>query len=313
LADRIDHHFARKLGKETCSQGDLTVHVFVNGVRLFFDVEGAKLMPAGPAMREKPTLLLLHGGPGSDHSIYRPAYSALAEIAQVIYLDHRGNGRSEDGPQESWNLAQWGDDVRAFCDVLGITSPIVLGASFGGMVALAYATRHPTHPSKLVLISTEAAGGSYPERRVELFERFGGPEVGALARRRFLEVESHPDQAWLDAWRARAFPLYTRIPRDPDMARRAINRSEVLNWFTKPGGESQRFNMFPDLCRIQCPTLVLGGEDDPMLPIESQADIAAALPAHLVQFERFTNCGHAVVPDAPERAMAVIRNFIEHR
>jgi len=40
---------------------------------------------------------------------------------------------------------------------------------------------------------------------------------------------------------------------------------------------------------------------------------AAALPAHLVRFERFADCGHAVVPDAPERAMAVIRDFIEHR
>jgi pimeloyl-ACP methyl ester carboxylesterase len=289
------------------------MHVRVNGVRLFFDVEGAKLVPDGPVMREKPTLLLLHGGPGFDHSIYRPAYSALADIAQVIFLDHRGNGRSEDGPSEAWNLAQWGDDVRAFCEVLGIVNPIVLGVSFGGMVALAYATRHPVHPSKLVLISTEAAGGTYRDRRVELFERFGGPEVGALARRRFLEAKGHIDQASLDAWRRLAFPLYTRTPRDPDMARRAVSRSEVLHWFTKPDGESHTFNMFPDLCRIQCPTLVLGGEDDPIHPIESQADIAAALPAHLVRFERFPGCGHAVVPDAPERAMAVIRDFIGHR
>jgi pimeloyl-ACP methyl ester carboxylesterase len=289
------------------------MHVRVNGVRLFFDVEGAKLVPDGPVMREKPTLLLLHGGPGFDHSIYRPAYSALADIAQVIFLDHRGNGRSQDGPSEAWNLAQWGDDVRAFCDVLGIVNPIVLGASFGGMVALAYATRHPAHPSKLVLISTEAAGGTHRDRRVELFERFGGPEVGALARRRFLEVQGHIDQASLDAWRRLAFPLYTRTQRDPDMARRAVSRSEVQRWFTKPGGESHTFNMFPDLGRIQCPTLVLGGEDDPMLPIECQADLAAALPAHLVRFERFADCGHAVVPDAPERAMAVIRDFIEQR
>ena len=289
------------------------MHVRVNGVRLFFDVEGARLVPDGPAMREKPTLLLLHGGPGFDHSIYRPAYSALADVAQVIFLDHRGNGRSEDGPSEAWNLAQWGDDVRAFCDVLGIVNPIVLGASFGGMVALAYATRHPAHPSKLVLISTEAAGGTHRNRRVELFERFGGPEVGALARRRFLEVQGHIDQASLDAWRRLAFPLYTRTPRDPDMARRAVSRSEVQHWFTKPDGESHTFNMFPDLGRIQCPTLVLGGEDDPMLPIECQADLAAALPAHLVRFERFADCGHAVVPDAPERAMAVIRDFIEQR
>jgi pimeloyl-ACP methyl ester carboxylesterase len=287
------------------------MHIRVNGVRLFFDVEGAKLVPDGPAMREKPTLLLLHGGPGFDHSIYKPAYSALADIAQIIYLDHRGNGLSEDGPREGWNLAQWGDDVRAFCDVLGIENPIVLGVSFGGMVALAYATRHPTHPSKLVLISTAAAGGSYRQRRVELFERFGGAEVGALARRRFLEIEGHADLVSLNAWQRLAFPLYTRTPRDPDMARRAINRSEVLHWFVRPGGESDRFDMFPDLGRIQCPTLVLGGEDDPIHPIESQADIAAALPPHLVRFERFANCRHAVIPDAPERAMAVIRDFIE--
>jgi proline iminopeptidase len=287
------------------------MQVLVNGVRLFFDVEGMKLVPDGPLMRERPTLLLLHGGPGFDHSIYKPAYSALADITQIIYLDHRGNGRSDDGPRERWNLAQWGDDVRTFCDVLGIADPIVLGVSFGGMVALAYATRHPAHPSKLVLISTEAAGGTHRDRRVALFERFGGPEVGALARRRFMEVEGHPDQASLDSWLRLAFPLYTRVPRDPDAARRAVNRSEVLRWFTKPGGESRSFNMLADLGRIQCPTLVLGGEDDPIHPIESQADIAAALPSNLVQFERFANCRHAVIPDAPERAMAAIRDFIE--
>ena len=119
------------------------MQVLVNGVQLFFDVEGAKLVPDGPVMREKPTLLLLHGGPGFDHSIYKPAYSALADIVQIIYLDHRGNGRSEDGPRESWNLPQWGDDVRAFCDILGIASPIVLGVSFGGVLALEFAARYP--------------------------------------------------------------------------------------------------------------------------------------------------------------------------
>jgi pimeloyl-ACP methyl ester carboxylesterase len=286
------------------------MHVSVNGVRLFFDVEGAKLVPDGPTMQEKPTLLLLHGGPGFDHSIYKPAYSALADVAQIVYLDHRGNGRSEDGPREGWTLAQWGDDVRTFCEVLGIADPIVLGASFGGMVALAYATRHPTHASKLVLVSTAAAGDEYLERRVELFERFGGPEVGALARRRLLEEQGHPDQASVQAWVRLAMPHYTRIPRDPDMARRAVNRPEVLQWFTRPGGESHSFNFFADLDRIQCPTLVLGGEDDPIHPIESQADIAAALPPHLVRFERFVDCRHACIQDAPEPTLAAIRRFI---
>src|SRR5262245_32058164 len=129
------------------------MRVLVNGVRLFFDVEGASLVPDGPSMREKPTLLLLHGGPGFDPSIYKPAYASLADCVQLIYLDHRGNGRSDAGPRERWTLAQWGDDVRSFCDHLGIERPVVLGASFGGQVAMSYATRRPSHPSKLILSS----------------------------------------------------------------------------------------------------------------------------------------------------------------
>jgi pimeloyl-ACP methyl ester carboxylesterase len=286
------------------------MRVRVNGVRLFFDVEGSSLVPDGPAMRERPTIVLLHGGPGFDHSIYKPSLSSLADIAQVVFVDQRGNGRSDPGPPESWTLAQWGDDVRAFCEELGIVRPIVLGMSFGGTVALAYATRHPAHPAKLILGNTEAAGGTYRERRVALFERFGGGEVGALARRRFLD--GHTDAATLEAWIRLAFPLYSRTPRNPDVIPRVIRHPEVTRWFTRPGGEGHTFDFFQTLPQIQCPTLVLGGEEDPMTPIECQEDIAAALPAHLVRFERFPGCGHTVLVDAPERAMAVIRDFIAH-
>ena len=122
--------------------------VEINGARLFFDTEGSGLVPDGPQMRAKPTLLLLHGGPGFDHTLYRPAFSALADIAQIVYLDHRGNGRSSGNDPVTWNLAQWAGDVKAFCGALGIEKPIVYGASFGRMVALSYATRHPEHPGK---------------------------------------------------------------------------------------------------------------------------------------------------------------------
>jgi pimeloyl-ACP methyl ester carboxylesterase len=81
----------------------------------------------------------------------------------------------------------------------------------------------------------------------------------------------------------------------------AISRPEVaLHWFAKPGGQNDNFDMFPELDRVRCPTLVIGGEDDPMHPIERQVDLAASLPPHLVQFERFADRGHGVVPDAPE-------------
>jgi proline iminopeptidase len=261
-------------------------------------------------MREKPTLVLLHGGPGFDHSIYKPLFAQLADMAQVVFLDHRGNGRSEHGPRERWTLAQWGDDVHAFCETLGIVHPIVLGTSFGGMVALAYATQYPAHPVKLILLSTEAAGGTHLERRVALFERLGGPEVGALARRRLMEGDE--DATTIEAWVRLAMPLYTRTPRDPAVVQRTVRHSEVLQWFMRPGGEGHTFNLISALARVQCPTLVLGGDEDPRIPVECQEDLVAALPAHLVRFERFPGCGHPVTADAPQRAMEVIRDFIIH-
>ena len=160
------------------------MHVSVNGVRLFFDVEGAKLVPDGPVMREKPTLLMLHGGPGADHSIYRPAYSALADIAQIVYLDHRGNGRSEDGPKEGWNLAQWGDDVHAFCEALGIVRSDRAGRLVRrhGRAGLCHAPPGPPFPadpdqhrSRRRLLSG-AAG-----RAVRALRRPGSRRAGAAA------------------------------------------------------------------------------------------------------------------------------------
>ena len=286
------------------------MHILINGVKLFFDVEGAKLVPDGAVMREKPTLLLLHGGPGFDHASFKPLYAPLAEQAQLIYLEHRGNGRSDGGPTDKWNLAQWGDDIAAFCDALGIAKPIVLGVSFGGMVTMSYATRHPDHPAKIILITTMGAGNSHRVRAVEMFEKLGGADVGELARRRFLEGRGQVDRADLDKWRTLAMPHYTRTPRNPDLAARTIARPEVLQHFTQPGGEGLTFNILGDLKRIKCPTLVLGGDDDPMTPIECQIEIAEAIPRHLVQFRRWANCGHGVVPDIGAPALEVIRDFV---
>src|SRR5438874_9665519 len=110
------------------------MRVPVNGTHLYVDVEGPGLVVDGPAMRERPTVVLLHGGPGFDHSLFKPAYSQLADVAQVVYYDHRGNGRSDHGDPAEWNLDVWADDLHGLCEALGIERPIVLGWSFGGFV-----------------------------------------------------------------------------------------------------------------------------------------------------------------------------------
>jgi pimeloyl-ACP methyl ester carboxylesterase len=281
------------------------MRVQVGDLRMFFDVEGAKLRPEGPKMRDVPTLLLLHGGPGGDHSSFKPAYAALTDVAQVVYLDHRGQGRSDRGAPEAWNLARWADDVKAFCDAVEIERPIVMGVSFGGFVAMAYALRHPDHPGKLVLCSTRA-GRPDPEREAAVFERLGGPEAGAAARG-YLCGEN-PDREALREFVRLCRPLYSRAPYNPERDARQQWKLDVLAAFRK--GEDYTFDYLSDLPRIKCPTLVLAGEDDPITPPIYSEQIVAALPQHLVRFERFPNAGHGISADAPERFFNVLREFI---
>ncbi len=277
--------------------------VTVNGTRLYFDVDGAGLVPDGKSMRERPTLLLLHGGPGFDHSSFKPEFGALTDVAQIIYLDHRGNGRSDYGDPSTWNLAQWGDDVRAFCDILGIDKPIVYGVSFGGFVAQSYATRHPEHPGKLVLVSTAAQ----PQWSAvfEAFERIGGADARRIAEEYWLT----PTPQGRIVYREKCHPLYNTQPvRDPDAGARAIVRDPVNLHFAS--GEFAHMDFRAALAGITCPTLVMAGENDPITPIAFSETIVASLPPERVQFERFGECGHGVVRDAPQRFFETLRAFI---
>lgn len=277
------------------------MHVTIDGARIFFDVDGARFVVDGPRMREKPTMLLLHGGPGFDHSTYKPAFApALAGTAQLVYVDHRGQGRSDRGTPADWNLARWGDDVRALCDALGIVKPIVLGNSFGGMVAMSYAIRHPGHPGKLILSST-AAKMSWA-RMYAKFEQLGGPEVRAIAE----AFWTAPSPQTLAPYMMKAMPTYQRSARDPDALARTVFALDVLFHFAT--GEQRTMDFTAQLGQIKAPTLVLGGEEDPVTPIDDQVELAAAIPG--ARLERFAGCGHGVFRDAPERAFAVIREFI---
>jgi proline iminopeptidase len=256
-------------------------------------------------MREKPLMLLLHGGPGGDHSEFKPSFAQLADLVQLVYLDHRGCGRSERGPISSWNLAQWGDDVLAFCEVLGIEQPIVCGGSFGGLVAQSFATRYPTKVRKLILECTTAK--TEINVILDTFERLGGVEARRIAEARWLYPSKETRARYLEV----CVPLYSaRAHVDPDARRRMIRNDELALHFSGQDGEFLKFDYRKDLGRIICPTLVMAGDRDPITPMAFSETIVASLPEHLVRFERFPGCGHGVTDDDPVRAFGVIRDFV---
>ncbi len=274
-----------------------------DGTRLWFDVDGPVLVPDGIEMRQRPTVVLVHGGPGADHSIFKPHFSRLALHAQVVYLDLRGNGRSDASTAAHWNLARWAADLREFCDVVGIEHPVVIGDSFGTFVALAYAVAYPEHPAGLVLSS--AAARIRPERGAAVFERRGGP----IARRAAEEFWANPSPANRLEFTRRCLPLYQlRHEAFADSVLRQIRRPAVSTHFFE--GERATFDLLSELDRVVCPVLVMNGEEDPITTIEDAVDLVAALPGDLVRLERFPGCGHGLFEEDPERAFALVEAFL---
>lgn len=277
------------------------MHADVNGTRLWFDVEGPALVPDGPLMRERPTVVLLHGGPGSyDHSYLKPDFARLAAVAQVVYLDLRGHGRSLWGDPARWSFEDCADDVRAFCDAIGIVRPVVLGHSLGGMVAMLYAARHPTHPGALVLLST--CGRFDIARLIESFRSVGGDAIAAIVEREFGGDASVTPAEW-----ERAFRWFGPwVPGEVEQARKIIHPE--LN---RLGLDLLcRFNALDQLSAIQCPTLVCVGDLDPVTPVSSGRELVEALPAGKARLEVFEGAGHFPWRDVPTRYWPVVTGFV---
>jgi pimeloyl-ACP methyl ester carboxylesterase len=271
-----------------------------DGTRIFFEVIGTRLVADGATMRERPTLLLLHGGPGFDHSVMAHTLAPLSDVAQLVLPDHRGPGRSEGDDPAQWNLDRWVPDIVEFCEALELDRPMILGQSFGGVVALAVAARDPDLPSKLIVSSSLAK--FRPDRAFPMFERLGGPEVREVAERHFRELSDETAEEFLRV----CLPHYNPTPMAADVLARVRLKLEVGNHFFR--NEGFEVDLLPELPRIRCPTLVLGGELDPITPVADSEDIAAAIPQAEVRI--FEGAGHGVFRDQPAEAIAVIREIV---
>ncbi len=275
----------------------------IGDIRLFFEVESAGLVADGAVMREQATLIVLQGGPGFDHGFFGPDHSPIADIAQVVYLDHRGNGRSSPDNARRWTLNQWADDLAAFLNALEIERPVILGMSFGGFVAMNFAIRHPQRLSKLILASTSAR--IRPDRSLAVFERLGGAQARAAAEAMFNEVSEET----LSAFFHHCLPLYSLATLDPDRLARVKSPPELFRHLVER--ILPQMDFLPTLAKITCPTLVMCGEDDPITPIDDAADIAEALGKNLAGFVRIAGARHFLRFDAPDDYFGHLRTFIE--
>ena len=276
------------------------MQIEVNGTTLWFDVQGAALVPDGPVMRERPTVVLVHGGPGGfDHTYLMPDFDRLASVAQVVYLDLRGHGRSSWGDAAAWTFEECADDVRAFCDHLGIVRPVVLGHSMGAAVALMYGARHAGHAAALVVSGGFARWDH--QRLVEAFRRVAGDEVAALADRDFAGDEVTDDES------ARVYAAFGH--RVPDEAR---ERNTLKNTALNPVGMDiiRRFDLRRDLAAVTCSVLVSVGDLDPVTPVGAAEELVATLPPGLARLDVVPDAGHFTWLDQPDRFWPPLIEFV---
>jgi proline iminopeptidase len=283
----------------------------VRGTRIYFDVEGMGLVPDGPGMRERPVAMVIHGGPGSDHSGFKPSFSPLAARMQVVYFDHRGQGRSAAADPATYTLDENVKDMEALRRHLGLDPIVSIGTSYGGMVAMAHAARYPDAVSHLVLIVTAAHGGFIPRAQAIVRER-GSPEQQAVC-----------EALWNGAFRSvEELRHYYRVmgpmyARQYDAAaampgrERAIYSPEPINRAFGPEGFLRHFDLRGELGRITAPTLIMAGREDWICPVEFSEEIHRLIPgSDLRVFERSS---HSIRSDEPDALIDAILGFVVYR
>ena len=275
---------------------------------LYFDVDGMGLVPDGDCMRERPVIFLLHGGPGGDHASFKSRLPALTDTAQLVYVDHRGSGRSLDSNPESWTLDNNIDDIDALREHLGLETICLLGSSYGGMVAQGYAIRYPQRLSHLILVAT-APSHRFLADAQRIVDEQGTDDQKRVCRMLWdgtFETQEQLAEYYqlMGPWYARSFD----VERFASGWNRGIRNFEQLN--RGFNGFLKTFDFTEQLSGISCPTLVLSGAHDWICPVQHGRLIAQQIPrAH---FKVFPNSAHALAEDEPDAFLAVLRGFLTH-
>ena len=265
-------------------------------------------------------IVVVHGGPDFDHEYLLPDLDRLAARYHLVYYDQRGRGRSFSGePPERVTIASETEDLDRVREWTTHAKVAVLGHSWGGLLALEYAMRHPDRVSHLILLNPAPVS----HQDVSIF-------------RRSLTAARTPQQtARIDALRANPAYMAGDIAADAEYhrihfssaVRAPAHLDQVIHrlrlGFTPEGLVAARrieadlyeqtwsregYDLLPALRTLRIPTLVIHGDRD-FIPVEVPLRIAGAIPgARLLDLR---DCGHFAYLEQPELVEAAISNLLD--
>lgn len=260
-------------------------------------------------------IIVLHGGPGLDQSYLLPQMERLAKNHQVIFYDQRGSGKLLQTKMEPAyiNLEQFTKDLEAVRAKFGIKKFILLGHSWGGMLAMNYATTYPEHVSKLILLNSAPADF---KGMLAFLNEFNRRTLPILAKIKplmdYALFEKLNDKQISDVYRT-AFVVYFFNPLNVEKLSLNMNATSAQSGFKVMQLMSQTTTMKPNLNllsklhSIRAPTLIIHGKED-IIPLWTANEIKEAIPdSKMVVLEA---CGHFPYIEKPEEMFGEIEAFL---
>lgn len=245
-----------------------------------------------------PPLVLIHGMFG-DYLDWEPVLEPLAAIHRVIAPDLPGFGNSSK-PRRDYTAAFFVETLHEFFRQLDIDQPILAGNSFGGQIAMFYALAHPENISKLILVNSGGFRYYSDEEQVSTAARFTQPilasftpQIHAFLFGGVFTKQSETSVRYLAKQN-------TKLER-PDY----VDYTHALASNIKL---SMASNLIHRLPQITCPTLLLWGESDLVLPVEQAKLALTKLPN--AELKTIPGCGHAPQMDCPHLFLEALQEFL---
>ncbi len=260
------------------------------GVGLAYSVRG-----------DGPETALLIQGLGARAADWGPSLpGALAERFRVVMFDNRGTG-SSDKPREAWTLEDMAEDALAVLDAVGAERVHVLGVSMGGMIAQLVALDRADRVDRLVLLSTNAGGPSVVRPGPEVMSVFQPPRGTPPEEimRHALALIGAP--GWAASHPAEVEELVRISVEEPTPKYAFTAQLQAL----LSSDRSERIR------NITCPTLVVHGDVDPLIPVDNGRLLAERIPD--AQLEILPGVGHMAMWEAPAKLSQVVVDFLARR
>ena len=202
-------------------------------------------------------VVVLHGGPGLDHSGFRPYLDPLGDEFLLLYVDERGQGRSERVDPATLSLDVFARDVDLLAQAMGLDRFALLGHSFGAIIATKHAIEVGTAAAYVISGGgdSSAALEADVDASLEAMGEAGGPIRDSWEQEKTVAAEDE-----LKELLRVQMPFHFAGDPPPGYGEDTIGTPDVLRHFANIGYGD--FDYVPDLHRVSKPTLVIVGERD---------------------------------------------------